>query len=218
MSVTHVLSGIGTWIAIGDPGAVKDAIGFEDFLHDGPEPYPDVALSEDDPFCMTCTGGTTGRPKGVLCSHRARDVTAHTVMVEEAIDERDIVGIVTPLFHVAALNIMFQPAMLAGATAAFQTGWDPGDFVAMVERTRMSANFMVPTQAAMLLNHPSFDAGKLATWRKVGFAGAPMPDWVQKELRARLVRFAADFPKTPAGKIQKTVLKEEFWRERKKRI
>ena len=185
-SVQDDLPGIGTWIAIGDPGAVKDAIGFEDFLRDGPETYPDVALSADDPFCMTYTGGTTGRPKGVLCSHRARDVTAHTVMVEEAIDERDVVGIVTPLFHVAALNIMFQPAMLAGATATFLTGWDPGEFVAMVERTRMTASFMVPTQAAMLLNHPSFDAGRLATWRKVSFAGAPMPDWVQKELRARL--------------------------------
>ena len=68
---------------------------------------------------MTYTGGTTGRPKGVLASHRNRAVTAHTVMVEEALDERDVVGIVTPLFHVAALNIMFQPAVLAGATSTF---------------------------------------------------------------------------------------------------
>ena len=185
-AVQDALPGIGTYVAIGDPGPVKDAVRFDDFVRRGPDTYPEIALSEDDPFCMTYTGGTTGRPKGGLCSHRARDVTAHTVMVEEAIDERDIVGIVTPLFHVAALNIMFQPAILAGATAAFLTKWDPADFVAMVERTRMTANFMVPTQAAMLLNHPHFDAARLATWRKVSFAGAPMPDWVQKELRARL--------------------------------
>ena len=75
---------------------------------------PAVDIHEDDPFCMTYTGGTTGRPKGVLVSHRNRAVTAHTVMVEEAIDERDVVGIATPMFHVAALNIMFQPAILAG--------------------------------------------------------------------------------------------------------
>ena len=35
--------------------------------------------------------------------------------------------------------------------------------------------------------------------------------------RPRLVRFVPDFAKTPVGKIQKTVLKEEFWRERKQR-
>ena len=185
-AVQDRLPGIGAYVAIGDPGTVRGAVRFDDFLRGAPERAPDVALDEDDPFCMTYTGGTTGRPKGVLCSHRARAATAHTVVVEEALDERDVVGIVTPLFHVAALNIMFQPAILAGATTTFLTEWDPAGFVAMVERERMTASFMVPTQAAMLLNHPCFDAGRLATWRKLSFAGAPMPDWVQKELRARL--------------------------------
>ena len=50
----------------------------------------------------------------------------------------------------------------------------------------MTANFMVPTQAAMLLNDESFDPEALQSWRKVSFAGAPMPDWVQTELRSRL--------------------------------
>ena len=77
---------------------------------------------------MTYTGGTTGRPKGVLATHRARAVTAHTVMVEEAIDERDMVGVVTPMFHVAALNIMFQPAILAGATVTMLSPWSADGF------------------------------------------------------------------------------------------
>jgi len=177
---------IETLVAIGDGGGIDEAVPFDAFLDDQPTSLPDVELDERDPFCMTYTGGTTGRPKGVLCDHRARATTAHTVMVEEAIDERDIVGIVTPLFHVAALNIMYQPAILAGATTTFLTKWSPGDFVDMVEATGMTANFMVPTQAAMLVNDAAFDAERLRTWRKVSFAGAPMPDWVQVELRKRL--------------------------------
>ena len=184
-SVRENLPRINSFIEIGGD-AVAGAAGFDEFITDQPATAPDIETDERDPFCMTYTGGTTGRPKGVLCSHRARAVTAHTVMVEEAIDERDVVGIVTPLFHVAALNIMFQPAILAGATCTFLTKWDPADFIAMVEATGMSANFMVPTQAAMLLNDPSFDAGRLKTWKKASFAGAPMPDWIQKELRIRL--------------------------------
>ena len=135
---------------------------------------------------MTYTGGTTGRPKGVLCNHRAREVTAHTVAFEEALDERDVVAIVTPLFHVAALNIMFQPAMLVGATCTFVTPWSAEKFMDTVARDKVTANFMVPTQANQLVSHPQFDAVKLATWRKVSFAGAPMPDWVQVELKKRL--------------------------------
>ncbi len=45
---------------------------FRQFLAGQPDTIPDVGINEDDPFCMTYTGGTTGRPKGVLCSHRAR--------------------------------------------------------------------------------------------------------------------------------------------------
>jgi acyl-CoA synthetase (AMP-forming)/AMP-acid ligase II len=160
----------------------SDGDEFRAFYADAPAGTPDVDMHEDDPFCMTYTGGTTGRPKGVLCSHRNRVITAHTVMVEEAIDERDVVGIVTPLFHVAALNIMFQPAVLAGATCTFLSKWNPADFAAMAKSTRMTAAFMVPTQVSMVVSDPQFDPANFATWRKLSFAGAPMPDWVQREM------------------------------------
>ena len=159
---------------------------FDDFIAGESADEPDVAIDERDPFCMTYTGGTTGRPKGVLASHRARATTAHTVMVEEKIDERDIVGIVTPMFHIAALNIMFQPAILAGATTTLLSKWDPRDFAKMVRETKMTANFMVPTQAGMVMQDPAFDAADYATWRKVSFAGAPMPDWVQRAFFEKL--------------------------------
>ena len=155
---------------------------FTPFYQSSPADLPAVDIHEDDPFCMTYTGGTTGRPKGVLVSHRNRAVTAHTVMVEEAIDERDVVGIITPMFHVAALNIMFQPAVLAGATTTLLSKWDAGDFADMAQRTGMTAAFMVPTQVSMVVSDPQFDAAKFASWRKLSFAGAPMPDWVQHKM------------------------------------
>lgn len=155
---------------------------FTVFYTPSPADAPAIDIREDDPFCMTYTGGTTGRPKGVLVSHRNRAVTAHTVMVEEAIDERDVVGIATPMFHVAALNIMFQPAILAGATTTFLSKWDAGDFADMAQRTGMTAAFMVPTQVSMVVSDPQFDAATFSSWRKLSFAGAPMPDWVQHKM------------------------------------
>jgi acyl-CoA synthetase (AMP-forming)/AMP-acid ligase II len=173
-------------ISIGAAPNVPDAQTLDDFIRDAPSTPPSVEIDETDPFCMTYTGGTTGRPKGVLCSHRARNVTAHTVMVEENIDERDVVAIVTPLFHVAALNIMFQPAVLAGATTVFVTRWSAQAFMDNANDHGITAGFMVPTQASTLVRDPDFDARKLRTWRKLSFAGAPMPDWVQRELKSKL--------------------------------
>ncbi|WP_414475637.1 class I adenylate-forming enzyme family protein [Microvirga sp. M2] len=178
------LTKIRTFISVG--GAVEGAVPFDDVLARGSEAYPTVEIDEDDPFSMTYTGGTTGRPKGVLTSHRNRMITAHTVMVEEAIDERDVVGIVTPLFHVAALNIMFQPAVLAGATSTFLSKWNVADFAAMARESGMTAAFMVPTQASMVVSDPNFDAANFKTWTKLSFAGAPMPDWVQREMLEKL--------------------------------
>jgi acyl-CoA synthetase (AMP-forming)/AMP-acid ligase II len=174
-----------TLVCIGDanPGW---ATPFERFMAGHADTEPAVQMEETDPFCMTYTGGTTGRPKGVLCSHRARTLTAHTVAIEEALDERDVVAIVTPLFHVAALNIMFQPAILVGATCTLVTPWSADKFMDTAARDGVTAAFMVPTQANMLVSSPNFDAAKLATWRKLSFAGAPMPDWVQVELKKRL--------------------------------
>jgi fatty-acyl-CoA synthase len=97
-----------------------------------------------------------------------------------------VVAIVTPMFHVAALNIMFQPAMLVGASTVFVTPWSAEGFMAAVEQEQVSAAFMVPTQANTLSTHPELESRKLSSWTKLAFAGAPMPDWVQSELMRRL--------------------------------
>ncbi len=195
------LSKTKTYISIG--GESADAMLFDTFIDGRPETEPAVDLAEDDPFCMTYTGGTTGRPKGVLASHRARAVTAHTVMVEEAIDERDVVGICTPMFHVAALNIMFQPAILAGATVTLLSQWSVEGFAEMAARDRMSANFMVPTQANMVIQDEGFDPANYASWRKMSFAGAPMPDWVQRAFLDKLpeVRLTQIYGQSEMGVI-----------------
>ena len=177
---------LGLLVRIGTGGAIDGAPAFDAFVATGPATPPAVSIDERDPFCMTYTGGTTGRPKGVLVSHRARALTAHTVVVEEALDERDVVAIATPMFHVAALNIMFQPAILVGATCTFVTPWSSEKFMATSARDRVTAAFLVPTQANALVSDASFDAARLATWRKFSFAGAPMPDWVQVALREKL--------------------------------
>ena len=174
-----------TVVVIGS-AALTSAEPFAAFLAKQASTPPAIEIAETDPFCMTYTGGTTGRPKGVLCSHRARAVTAHTVAFEEALDERDVVAIVTPLFHVAALNIMFQPAMLVGATCVFVTPWSAERYMETAARHKVTASFMVPTQVNQLVSNAGFDAVKLASWRKISFAGAPMPDWVQTALKHKL--------------------------------
>lgn len=168
-------------------GSLPDAARtFEGILEGKPTAYPEIQIDERDPFCMTYTGGTTGRPKGVLANHRAREVTATTVLVESGIVETDVVAIVTPLFHVAALNILLQPAVLVGATSVLLTKWDVAAYASIVRKHAVTAAFMVPTQVSMVVSDPAFAAENYASWTKLNFSGAPMPDWVQVELSKKL--------------------------------
>lgn len=128
----------------------------------------------DDPLAITFTGGTTGRPKAVVVTHRARYATAITGGVEFGLDERDVVLAATPLFHAAGLFVWFQTAMLLGLTCVILPRWDPAKALALIEHHRCTATLLVPTQLGDLITHPEFSAERLASLRHVHYAGSPM--------------------------------------------
>lgn len=147
----------------------------EDFLAGASTLEPQVPLHEDDPLGLTFTGGTTGVPKGVLVSHRARGTSALAALVEFNLSERDIAAMTTPLFHTAGLFVWFHPAVMCGATSVMIPRWEVEGFIAAVERHGITAAVLVPTQINDLIKHPGFDPARLRTLRKINHAGMPMP-------------------------------------------
>lgn len=89
------------------------------------------------------------------------------------------------VLNMAALNIMFQPAA-GGCHSRARYALAVDGFIAAVEAEKITAAFMVPTQANALCTLPDLENKKLCSWTKLAFAGAPMPDWVQLELMRRL--------------------------------
>jgi acyl-CoA synthetase (AMP-forming)/AMP-acid ligase II len=187
-------------VALGETGG-NAGMAFTTFMARGNDAAPAIRLADDDPYAMTFTGGTTGFPKGVLATHRARYATVVTCIAEFGLDERDICLVATPMFHAAGLYVWFQPAIMLGCTCVFSGGWDAVRFVDLVERHRVTGALLVPTQLADLVAHPAFSAQRLATLRHINYAGSPMPVALLDRLQAALpnVAFTENYGQSETG-------------------
>jgi len=112
-----------------------------------PAEYREADLREDAAAAMCYTSGTTGRPKGVLYSHRA--VMLHCVgqgLVDAlGISERDTVLPIVPMFHVNAWGIPFS-ATLLGANQVFPGPYlDPKSVLELLVTERVTLTAGVPT-------------------------------------------------------------------------
>lgn len=151
-----------------------------------PATAPDVIVHEDDPCILMYTSGTTGRPKGVVHTHRSK--LFHNAMMHQAMGlTREDVGLsVAPLNHTAELHTSFLPRLQLGATQVLQRRFDAGEAWQLVEAERVTHFFAAPTMVGMLLNHPDTERRDLSSLRLVEYGGASMAPHLIREWNRKI--------------------------------
>ena len=84
---------------------VADTVIVDDFAREMSGCVRNVESDETDGLAITLTGGTTGLPKAVLVSHKARYATAVAAADAFGLREDDIMLASTPLFHTVGLFV-----------------------------------------------------------------------------------------------------------------
>lgn len=129
-----------------DGGSLYD---YEWALAQSPPVDPAVPHTEQDPFCIAYTSGTTGRPKGVVISHRSRCLTFYMAALEWGLGAGRTSVAVAPMYHGAGFAFGYAPVH-TGGTVVMLPKWDPLELLRLIEREKAQSVFLVPTHAQML--------------------------------------------------------------------
>jgi len=155
----------------------------EQLLASGDEVLP-AEPSEDDTPMIMYTGGTTGRPKGVVTSQRAQVLNLyHLAMVGGlAFSEQAVYLHHMPMFHATGLNAGLSAAAF-GTEGTVVPGFEPGAFLAAVEKYQVTETVLVPTMIAMVLAHPEYQPARLSSLKRIGYGGMAMPHALLEKLQ-----------------------------------
>ncbi|MDD3444146.1 MAG: long-chain fatty acid--CoA ligase [Zavarzinia sp.] len=152
---------------------------YETFIAGNAEDYVYPAQDENDAVAMCHTSGTTGRPKGVVYSHRSMVLHALASCASDLFgtSASDNVLVITPMFHANAWAMPYSATMV-GAKMVFPGPHMAGpDLLDLMEGERISLTLGVPTICNMILQ--VLQAGPARTFAGpirmlVGGAAAPV--------------------------------------------
>ncbi|WP_306362103.1 fatty-acid--CoA ligase FadD8 [Nocardia sp. CC227C] len=135
-----------------------------------PEPVEATELRPDDVISVSYTGGTTGKPKGVVGTALTMATMTQIQLSEWEWPKRPKFLICTPLSHAGAA--FFVPVVLLGGECIVLPRFDAGEVLKAIEEHKISATMLVPSMIYALLDHPDSKTRDLSSLQTVYYGAS----------------------------------------------
>jgi fatty-acyl-CoA synthase len=141
-------------------------------VEDAGSASPRCFAGTDDIATLNYTGGTTGKSKGALRTHREYGGFANATLADFEIPDSPRYLTVAPISHVAGTKVL--PALMRGGTVHMLKGFDPEAVFATIARERINFTLFVPTMIYVLLDHPALDRTDLSSLELLLYGASAM--------------------------------------------
>lgn len=163
---------------------------------------------EDDVAWLQYTGGTTGRRKGVIFSHRGMVGQTLSTLASCGVPENPRSLVATPITHSGMFIIV--PTLLRGGTVVLMPAFDPELWVRQIQDKRINFTLAAPTMLYTVLDQARPEAFDLSSLETVIYSTSPMSPTRLHEAHDRIGPvFQQVYGQTETGAAATTLRKDE---------
>jgi len=168
------------FISVGNPPS--GTFDYESLLDRSSREEPGLTLSEKDLCQLMYTSGTTGRPKGVLITHRNVLWNLVNALLGREEKEGEISLVIGPLYHTAALNNHFTIRVAMAGTSILLKRFEPKRVMEIIEKERVTVISGAPAVYHHLLALPDVERFDTRSVTKCTTGSSILPDETKERL------------------------------------
>ena len=188
---------------------------FEQIIEDNSaSTIPKVQINpEVDLAALQYTGGTTGRAKGAMLTHK--NLVSNAIMFAtwiQAKNAHDKFLTALPLFHIYGMTTSMNVPISLAAKMVLTPKFDPNNILELIQNKKITVFCGVPTMYSILLANKNIDKFDLTSIRVCISGASPLPPQVQKKFMTITKGFLAEgyglteaSPVTHCNPIDKTM-------------
>lgn len=190
-----------SWVCL--DAEVPDALTWQDFLARGADRPAVDAQPVDDLAMIVGTGGTTGRPKGVMLTGTNLETMTALTLMSYPFTGRPVYLALAPLTHAA--GVLCFPVLALGGEIVVMRSPDVGRFIELIAAHRVTHTFLPPTVIYLVLGHPALDQTDVSSLQCFWYGAAPISPTRLTEALQRIGPMAQLFGQTEVPMMVSTM-------------